>query len=186
MKRVYILVIAAILLCGCNKGNNEFDRAMLLRTDLLNANGCSFVAKVTADFSDRTYTFTMRCQSDQNGNVTFEVLEPDYISGIQGKIAYDGGKLIFDDTALAFGLQADGLISPVSAPWVLVRALRGGYVRYCGQEEQFLRLTVDDSYEEDALMLDIWIGADNKPIQADVYENNKRILTLVVSDYQLL
>ena len=120
MKRVYILVIAAILLCGCNKGNNEFERAMLLRTDLLNANGCSFVAKVTADFSDRTYTFTMRCQSDQNGNVTFEVLEPDYISGIQGKIAHDGGKLIFDDTALAFGLQADGLISPVSAPWVLV------------------------------------------------------------------
>lgn len=186
MKRAFTLVILLILLCGCSKGDNEFDRAMLLRTDLLNAHGCSFTAKVTADFSDRTYTFAMRCQADRNGNVTFEVLEPDYISGIQGEISYDEGKLVFEDIALAFGLQTDGLISPVSAPWVLIRALRGGYVRYCGQEEQLLRLTVDDSYEEDALMLDIWIGADNKPVQADIYENNRRILTLVVSDYQLL
>lgn len=186
MKRILLLVMTAIMLCGCSRGSDEFDRAMSLRTDLINANGCSFVAKVTADFSDKTYTFIMRCQSDKDGNLEFEVLEPEYISGIKGNIRYDGGKLTFDDIALAFGLQADGLISPVSAPWVLVRALRGGYVRYCGREEQFLRLTVDDSYEEDALMLDIWIGADNKPVQADIYENNKRILTLVVSDFQLL
>ena len=51
---------------------------------------------------------------------------------------------------------------------------------------KILALPLMHSYEEDALMLDIWIGADNKPVQADIYENNRRILTLVVSDYQLL
>ena len=186
MKKRLIFLVTILLLCGCSRGNDQFDRAMSLRTGLLNANGCSFVAQVTADFTDKTYTFTMRCQSDQEGNIQFEVLEPSYISGITGSIRYDGGKLTFDDTALAFELQADGLMSPVSAPWVLVRALRGGYVRSCGREDGLLRLTVDDSYEEDALMLDIWVGEENAPVQADIYENNRRILTLVISDYQLL
>lgn len=186
MKRMLAVFFAVLLLCGCSRGNGEFDRAMSLRTTLLNANGCCFTAKVTADFTDKTYTFIMHCQADRNGNLEFEVVDPDYLSDIGGEIASDGGKLIFDDTALAFDLHSDGLMSPVSAPWVLVRGLRSGYVRYCGQEDQFLRLTVDDSYEEDALMLDIWVGADNKPVQADIYENNQRILTILVSDYQLM
>lgn len=186
MKKILVYIVSLLLLGGCSRENGEFDRAMSLRTGLLNANGCSFTATVTADFTDKTYTFTVDCQSDREGNIDFEVLEPEYISGIKGSIRYDGGKLTFEDTVLAFELQADGLMSPVSAPWVLVRALRGGYVRYCGQENQFLRLTVDDSYEEDALMLDIWIGSENKPVQADIYEKNRRIMTIVVNDYQLL
>ena len=186
MKRMLAVFFAVLLLCGCSRENDEFDRAMSLRTRLLNANGCSFTAKVTADFTDKTYTFTMRCQSDRDGNLEFEVLEPEYISGIKGNIRYDGGNLTFDDTALAFTLQTDGFISPVSAPWVLIRALRGGYVRYCNQEDQLLRLTVDDSYQDDALTLDVWIDAECRPVQADIYENNRRILTISINEYQLL
>ncbi len=186
MKRILIIFLIVLMLCGCNRENNGFDKAMSLRTGLLNANGCKFVAEITADFVDKTYTFTMLCQADQDGNITFEVLEPDYIEGIRGQICYDGGKLTFDDTARAFELQADGLLSPVSAPWVLVRALRGGYVRHCGQDGQFLLLTVDDSYEEDALMLHIWLGTENMPVQAEIYENNRRILALSIKDFELL
>lgn len=186
MKRMLVVCLTVLLLCGCSKENDNFDRAMSLRTSLLNANGCSFTATVTSDFIDKTYTFTMQCQADSDSSVQFEVLSPEYISGISGEIDANGGKMIFDDTVLAFELQADGLMSPVSAPWVLIRALQSGYVRYCGLEDQLLRITVDDSYEEDALMLDIWIGSDNSPVQADVYENNKRILTISVSNYRLL
>lgn len=186
MKRILAIFLIVLMLCGCSRGNDQFDRAMSLRTGLLNANGCKFVAQITADFADKTYMFTMRCRADKDGNIEFEVLEPEYIAGIQGQIRYDGGKLTFDDTALAFELHADGLLSPVSAPWVLVRALRGGYVRHCGQDGQLLLLTVDDSYEEDALMLHIWLGEKNMPVQAEIYENNRRILTLSIKEFELL
>lgn len=186
MKKGFVIFLAVLLLCGCSGATDEFDRAMRVRTGLLNAKGCSFEATVTADFADQTYTFAMACRSDEEGNLEFEVLEPDYISGISGTIDFEGGKLTFDDTALAFALQTDGFLSPVSAPWVLVRALRAGYVRYCGQEEDLLRLTVDDSYEDDALTLDIWINGQGQPEQADIYENNRRILSLMIRNYQLL
>lgn len=186
MKKIVVFILALSLLCSCSRENGEFDRAMSLRTGLLNGNGCSFTAEITADFSDKTYTFAMQCSADREGNLKFVVLEPDYISGITGDIGGTGGKLTFDDMALAFELQADGLLSPVSGPWVFVQALRGGYVRLCGKEDQLLRLTVDDSYEEDALMLDIWLNYENLPVQADIYENNRRILSIVIKEFQFL
>lgn len=186
MKKIVIFLLVMMLLVGCRRNNDAFDRAMSLRTDLLNANGCSFNATVSAEFSDKTYTFALFCQSDKDGNLTFEVLQPSYISGIKGSISSAAGKLVFDDTALTFPLQTEGVISPISGPWVLLQALSGGYVHHCGQEEEYLRLTVDDSYEEDALRLDVWINSKNQPVQADIYENNRRILTLSISDYQLL
>jgi len=35
------------------------------------------------------------------------------ISGITGSLSQNGGKLTFDDKALAFDVMADGLVSPV-------------------------------------------------------------------------
>ena len=186
MKRIIVLLVIAVILCGCSRENREFDRAMLVRTGIINAKGYSFVAEITADFADKTYTFEMQCQADQAGNIQFEAIKPDYLTGIQGHIAAEGGKLIFEDVALAFTLQPDGILSPVSAPWIMMRALRGGYIRYCALEESYLRITVDDSYEEDALTLDIWVGANNAPVQADIFQNNVRIMTISIKDYHLL
>lgn len=186
MRKSIVSIIVLLLLCGCSNTNSEFERAMSLRARLLNADGCRFSAEVTADFRDKTYTFTMQCSADRQGKLDFVVLEPDYISGISGAMESDGGKLIFDDMALAFELQADGLLSPVSGPWVFVQALRGGYVRYCGKEDQLLCMTVDDSYEEDALMLNIWLDNENLPVHADIYENNRRILSVVIKEFQFL
>lgn len=186
MKRIIVLLLTVFILCGCSRENSEFDRAMSVRTGIINAQGCSLTAEITADFTDKTYTFKMQCQVDRAGDIEFEVMEPGYLDGIQGTISSDGGKLIFDDTALAFTLQPDGVLSPACAPWILMRTLRGGYVRYCAVEEEYLRMTVDDSYEEDALTLDIWIGANNAPVQADIFQNNVRIMTICITDYRLL
>ena len=186
MKKICVILLAALVLCGCRGDNDEFDQAMKVRTGLLNAGGCQFEAVITADFSERAYTFAMACRSDEKGDLDFEVLEPEDISGITGSIDFEGGKLIFDDTVLAFALQTEGILSPVSAPWILIRALRSGYVRYCTREDGLLRLTVDDSYEDDALMLDIWINEMGQPVQADVYGNNRRILSLIVRNYRLV
>lgn len=184
MKKIGLIMACFLLLLGCSKENGGLNKAMELRTSLLNS-ACRFEATITADFGDKTYTFTMECAADDQGNITFTVLAPESIAGISGTVQSQGGALTFDDTALAFPLEADGLLSPVSGPWVMIQALRSGYIRSCGQEEGLWRVTVDDSFQEDALTLDIWLDEEGLPVRADIYEENRRILAFEVKDFRI-
>lgn len=181
--KLTMIVICIFFLCSCSYENEDLEQAMSLRTKLKNGGGCAFLATVTADYGDQIYTFSLACEADQNGNMNFFVLEPEYIAGISGKISSKGGELTFDDVILSFPLQSDGVLSPVSAPWICLRTLREGYVRSCGKEGEYVRLTADDSYEMDALMLDIWLDGNSLPIQADIYENNRRIFEVQIIDF---
>lgn len=182
MKIIVCLLLVAVLLSGCSGQQEQLDRAMALRAKLI-ASEVTFDAEITADYGDKSYTFAMHCTGATDGTVTFTVTKPDTIAGISGTVGNEGGKLTFDDTALAFELMADGQLSPVSAPWVLMKTLRGGYLTSCTQEEDGLRLAIDDSYEEDALHLDIWLDESDLPKFAEVYWQGRRLLTVSVSNF---
>ena len=184
MKKLSVLLIVLLFLGGCSGKQEELERAMTLRAKLL-ASECSFDAKITADYGDKLYVFAMTCQGDSRGNLTFTVTEPESIAGIKGILSQDGGKLTFDDTALAFPMMADDQLTPVSAPWIFLKTLRGGYLTSANTEEELLHLTIDDSYEEDALQLDIWLDGQNHPVQADILYDGRRILTVQVSNFTL-
>lgn len=182
MKKWICVLFSVVFLCGCTDTEAQLDRAMGLRAKLL-ASAVTFDAEITADYGDKSYTFCLKCSSTTDGNVTFSVTQPSTIAGITGSVGSDGGKLTFDDTALAFELMADGQLSPVSAPWVLMKTLRGGYLTSCTQEEDSLRIAIDDSYEEDALHLDIWLDSQDLPKYAEVYWQGRRLLTISVSNF---
>ena len=184
MKRLICVVLAALLLAGCTGKDEELERAMGLRAAMI-AKAVSFDAKITADYGDVSYTFSLNCVSDTKGNLTFKVTEPETLAGITGEISATGGKLTFQDTALAFELMADGQLSPVSAPWVLMKTLRGGYLTSCNQEGEYLRLAIDDSYEEDALHLDIWLNGNDVPETAEIYWQGRRLLSITVSNFTM-
>ena len=186
MLRRLSICFLALALCGCAGGKDQLEQVMEFRTALLHANGCVFHMQGTADFSDKTYSFGMECETDRDGNLQFSVIEPEYISGISGSVQYDGGNIKFDDVVFGFPLQNEGYLAPVAGPWIMVCALRSGYIRYCGIEDGLLRITVDDSYEENALTLDVWFNEDGIPIQADVFENQRRILSFRVENFRLL
>ena len=167
-------------------GNNKaLDTMMDLRADLLSAS-CSFYADVTADYGDKLYTFDLFCEGDTQGNLGFRVKAPETIADITGQVSKEGGKLTFTDTALTFPLLADDQVTPVSAPWLLLKTLQGGYLTSAGMEEELLRLTINDSYEDDALQLDIWLDDSDKPILAEILYDGRRILTVSVSNFQIL
>lgn len=185
MKRLMAMVLLILLLTGCSGDGGELDRAMALRSKLLAASGCSFDAVITADYGDKTYTFSVTCQTDAKGNVTFAVTAPETIAGISGAISDEGGKLTFDDAALGFELLADGQVTPVSAPWLLIKTLRGGYVTSCGMDGQQVRLSIDDSYEKDALHLDIWLDDQDIPRRAEILFRDRRILSLQIDNFNI-
>lgn len=184
MKR-FLALFSLVLLTGCTGSGDALDVVMALRADLLAAGSC-FRAVITADYGDAVHTFTMDCRSDTTGGLEFTVVEPESISGISGTVSREGGALTFDEAVLAFPLLADGQFSPVSAPWVLMQTLRGGYVTSCGEENGVIRATINDSYGEDALQLDIWLDGSGLPDRAEILWDGWRVLTMEVENFEYL
>lgn len=185
MKKVGALLVFVCILAGCSNVSNEMERGLALRDKLLSC-GCSFDTDITADYGDKVYTFSMQCAGDAQGNMTFIVTAPETISGITGTVDNSGGRLTFDETALQFDLMADDQVTPVSAPWILLKTLRSGYLTSANTEEELLRLTIDDSYEDDALHLDIWLNSDDIPVQAEILYDGRKILSLAVSNFEIV
>ena len=185
MKRMVAVMIALVLLTGCTGKRDELDRAMKLRANLLGCLGCSFDVTITADYGDELHKFAMNCQTGGGGDVQFTVLQPESIAGITGSISSGEGKLTFDDVALQFPLLADGQITPISGPWILMKTLLGGYLTAVSEEEDLLHLTINDSYEEDALQLEIWLSSENAPVCAEILYDGRRIVTMNVENFQM-
>lgn len=185
MKYGAALICVFLLLSGCASENRELERGMELRSSLLSSEQCVFDAQITADYGDELYTFAVSCKGNAQGDLEFSVTGPETIAGITGIISDTGGKLTFDDAALQFDLMAEGLVSPVSAPWIFLKTLRGGYLTSAGMEEDFLRLTVDASYEDDALQLDIWLDDSNRPVRCEILHDGRRIVTMTVGNFEI-
>lgn len=186
MKRWLAGVLCVLFLSGCAPADDPMEKGMTLRSQLLDGNGCAFSAVVTADYGDYLHTFVLQCEGDPAGELRFEVLAPDTISGIAGIMTGEEGKLTFDEEVLLFSPLADGQLAPVTGPWVFVKALRSGYLVSCGKTEQGSVLTVDDSYAQDALRLDIRLDEQDIPVSAEIYWQGRRILSMIIENFEIL
>lgn len=185
MKKWAIWLVALVMLTGCSGKNKALERGLSLRTRLLQGESCTFSLEITADNGEQICTFCMDCQADSKGNVSFTVTAPESIAGIGGSLSSEGGKLTFGDTVLDLGTLAQGRITPISAPWLLIKTLRGGCITAAGEEGGLLRLSVDDSYADDSLQLEIWCDDADLPVKAEVVWEDRRILSLVIQNFTI-
>ncbi len=185
MKKLATLIMTLVILTGCTGKRAEMDRAMNLRAALLGSGGCSFTAHICADYGDALHEFTLYCEGMNNGDLGFRVEAPETISGITGRFKGEEGALTFDDVALTFPLLADDQVTPVSGPWIFLKTLLGGFLTACNQEEDYLHLTINDSYEEDALQLEIWLDGENIPVQAEILYDGRRIVTMQIEKFRI-
>ena len=183
--KLLAVILSLLLLTGCTGKDAQLDRAMALRARLL-ASCCSFDAEITADYGNSIQTFRVYCEGNTQGNLGFLVTAPESIEGITGRVENGEGKLSFQDTALAFPLLAEEQLSPASAPWIFWNTLRGGYLTAAGMEDEWLRLTIDESYEEDALTVDIWLNEKDAPVRAEILYDGLRILTMTIENFQIV
>lgn len=185
MKLATMLLLIAYLMTGCRADKEPLNQAVDLRKRILKAQGCTFLASITADYEDVIYTFQLDCVVDTAGTLQFTVTEPDTLTGVTGVISEDKAALTFDDKVLALPMLADGELSPVSAPWIFVNSLRSGYLTACGKEDTGYCLYIDDSFEEDPLHLRIYTDADMVPLQVDIIYHDRRILTVTITNFTL-
>ena len=183
-RRLAAIICMIFLFTGCKSGDS-LNSAMALRNRILDSNGCSFRTTVTADYGEQIYEFKMDCQTDGNGDLSFSVIEPATIAGITGKISGSGGAITFEDKVLAFQTIADGLVTPVSAPWLFVKTLRSGYLKSVSETNYGYEISIDDSYAEESMQLQIQAVGD-APVSAEIFWKGRRILTLSVENFSIL
>jgi hypothetical protein len=186
LKRVAVVLLVCILLSGCSSGENALDTGIDLRGKLLKAETVSFCADISADHGDTLDLFSMECRIDSSGTLFFTVTSPDTIAGISGQVTGESGALTFDDTVLYFPLVDQNRLSPVSAPWAFMNAMRSGYLRSAGTEQEQIRLTFDNSYEEDALQVDVWLNENHLPRRAEVLCEGLLVLSMDVKNFEIL
>ena len=179
MKRFLPLLLVFFL--GCSARDPAMEEALALRSRCLSGN-VSFEAEVRADYITNIESFTLECTFDEKGEMTFCVSEPDDIEGIRGTVAGTEGTVVFDDVVLGYPLLAEGRLSPLAAPWVLVKALREGCIVAAGREGENLHLTIDDSYADNALTVDIWLE-EGRVEEAEIAWEGRRCVTMTVEDF---
>ena len=128
----------------------------------------------------------MQCVFDKEATLTFTVMEPKSISNITGKIESSEGALTFDDHILAFEMLADGQITPVSAPWLLMQTVRGGYISVCSTENNGYFIQYDDSYKGNPLILDLWLDGKECISYGEFLWDGRRILSVKISEFRFL
>lgn len=186
MKRLFAVLSVVLLLAGCSAENVLINRAVALRDSILRSSECRFHAAVTADYGDSTYSFGMDCQVDSEGTMSITVTEPDTISGITARIRKGTGQLTFDTEVLVFELLADGLITPIGAPWLFMEALSSGYISTCGKDGDGIRIQIDDSFADTQFHVDIWTGADATPRRAELIWQGRRIVSIDINDFVIV
>ena len=179
------VILLTCFLSGCSSGEGNLERAMELRAKLLGCTSCTFDVSITADYGDELHTFAMTCTGDKQGDMEFTVTAPETIAGITGKFEGQKGMLTFDEFALEFPRMTDDQITPVSGPWILLRTLMGGYLTSCGADGENLLVTINDSYEDDALTLDVWLSEENAPIRAEILYDGWRIVTMDIENFTI-
>lgn len=180
MKKLLLPLILVLLFTGCGQGNTP--RGMSLRQRMNDSNGCAFTAEVRAYIGKEEYVFSMDCECGNSDAVTFTVTAPESLSGITGELSSGSGSLTFDGQALAFPMLAQGTMSPISSVWVLLHALRGGYLTDEGKEG----LTIDETYQSVPLRLSVTLDNEDMPTFTEIFQDGERILSLALTNFRFL
>ena len=186
MKRLLSIFLFLFIFTGCSSSDKNMDRAIEFRQKLLQRSGCRFDCNLTADYGDILYQFSLNCEADDKGNITFTVLSPESISGITGTISASGGKIKFDDTILGFPILSEDLPTPLSAPWLFMTGLRSGYIRTSDIEDGKLALTIADTYEDDPIIMNVQFDEQESPAFCEFIWNGRRILSMEINFFTYL
>ena len=180
--RRFSLLLVVLLLCGCSSEAGVTE-GLRLRKELLSSAGCTFDMLIHADYGQAIYDFKVRCSA---GAMEFALVEPENIAGIGGYIEAGSGHISFDDVVLALPPLAEGELMPVFAPWIFLNTLRQGYIKDQGTLEDKIVLTIMDSYEEDALMLRVYLDEQGLPSFCDVFWQGRGVLSMRVENFCFL
>lgn len=133
---VICVLMMTLLLSACGGAGEQSgpqEQALAIRGEYLAADGCTAKLKVTADYGQRVYTYTVDV-TVADGESVLTVTAPEELAGITARLTDGDSQLEYDGAVLETGpLSSDGL-TPLSAVPALLDSARSGFIDSCTQE----------------------------------------------------
>lgn len=186
MRTIIAFIISVSILCGCSERQDSISKALILRQLFSAENTVEFCADITADYGNRIHSFSVYCMADPTGDLRFRVVKPETIQNVEGTISDTGGKLEFEQKALFFDPMVFGQISPVMAPWLMVKAIRGGYIRSESDGKNGSEILIDDTFRNTQLQVIVKLDGEGVITDCEIIWSNRRIMTVCVSQFQVV
>ena len=171
------------MLTGCRASGGAMQQALQLRTELLQAGGCRYAADVSVSYDDVRFDFTLDCVCGADGAARMTIRAPQTLAGIAAELEGSSARVKFEDTAVAFGLMADGNLAPMQLPQLFVQALCADYISSAGQEGDAVRVTYLHGYDDDELTVDVWLSGALMPDYAEVSYQGQMLAAMTITDF---
>ena len=179
-----LLLCLCLTACGDSKADRSMQQAVDFRTALMSAEGCVFLAEVSADFGEKIYEFTLQCDYTPDDSAALTVTAPEMIAGIEATVSADGAKVTFDDTELDFGRLANGRVAPMALPWLLGRAWSSEYIGSAGKDGENTLMTCLMGYGDEEITVETWLDENSVPIRCDVSCDGVRCLAVTITEFR--
>lgn len=176
-------MLLLLLLCACGAGETSAQTPVSFRTGLKEAEGCSFISAVTADYGDYIRQFTLECDCALDSS-TLTVREPDNAAGIIATVSGETATVSFGDTILAVEEFATRKISPMAAPYLLERAWCEGYISSTGRDGMSETVEYLLGYGSDELIITT-VFEDGIPLRAEISDGKNSLVTCEISDFSM-
>ena len=76
-----------------------------------------------------------------------------------------------------------GCLSPIFAPWFLLDAIEGGFIHSVSEHKEGYCVTYRDSFQDETLMIEVFLTKDDVPIKCEIYLGERRILLLEIRNF---
>ena len=182
--RTAVPMMLLLLLCACGAANTGAQTPIRLRTALNESGGCSFQLNLTADYGEYIRTFALACQGDVGGKTRLTVMEPELAHGITATVQGEDAQVSYEDTILAVEDFASRRISPMSAPFLLLRAWSEGYIQSTGMDGNLEQVHYLLGYGAQELEIVTWF-ADSLPLRAEVSDGTGVLISCEITDFNL-
>lgn len=182
--RILIPVMFLSLLCACTAKNQPMQKALDLRSALLQSGGCTFAAACNVNYGETALSFSMDCTYQTDGKARVTIDSPETLRGICAYTNGDAASLRFEDTVAAIPLLDDGRIAPLTFGYLLGSALSQDYISAVGAADGAAQITFLHGYDEQELTVEVILDADTAlPSRAEIYRDGTMLLCTDITDF---
>ena len=116
------------MLGGCAKGPDTMQQALDFRASVLQSGGCRFKARITADYEEQVFQFTLDCAYSPETGAEMTIIEPQTLAGLRAVCTERGAQIEYDGASFGLGALGGGRLAPMELPLLLGQSWCGEYI----------------------------------------------------------